>query len=72
MTDRENPTELVLATGDKLRVRETPDQIENAIAAAATPHIPLIKVTESGGQERRINAAQIVAFYAPVRQSSVT
>jgi hypothetical protein len=72
VTGTENPTEIVLATGDKLRVRETPDQIENAIAVATTPHIPLIKVTETGGQERRINIAQIVEFHAPTRQSGVT
>jgi hypothetical protein len=62
---------IVLAEGKAIKVRETVEQILGAIEAVTSRHIPLITVTDDRGNERRINANQIIEFHAPIESGSV-
>ena len=45
--------------GDELEVRDTVDEIDRAIGDLRTGRVPLIRVHDPDGRERRINAAHI-------------
>ena len=45
--------------GDELEVKETVDEIDRAIGDLRTGRVPLIRVHDREGRERRINAAHI-------------
>jgi hypothetical protein len=54
---------IVFTNGEKAEVRETPQEIKDRIEGAASPHLPLVNVTEPGGTVRWINALAIVEFH---------
>ena len=45
--------------GDELEVQDTVDEIDRAIGDLRTGRVPLIRVHDPDGRERRINAAHI-------------
>ncbi len=45
--------------GDELEVQDTVDEIDRAIGDLRTGRVPLIRVQDRDGRERRINAAHI-------------
>ena len=71
MADNEINAIIVLTEGKAINVRETVEQILNAIEGVTSRHIPLITVTDEGGNEHRINANQIVEFHEPIESGSV-
>jgi Protein of unknown function (DUF3107) len=50
---------VVFADDLKISVRETPSEVEHAIAAVTTPHVPLAELHDALGEPVKVNAAQI-------------
>jgi hypothetical protein len=63
----ENNAVIIFDNGDRKDVQSSVSQIRSEIDAVTTPHIPLIKVTESDGEVVLINANHIreVQQYGP-------
>jgi hypothetical protein len=58
----EYTTQIDFDNGDTMWVPDTVSQIENQLAGATSPHIPLITVIDKHGTDVHINANHIRAF----------
>ena len=73
MADNEKNAIMVLTVGKPINVKETVEQIQNAMESATTPRVsPLIKVTDDRGTEHQISVNQIVEFHELVQYESVS
>jgi hypothetical protein len=73
MADDKKNAIMVLTVGKPISVKETIEQIQNAMESATTPRVsPLIKVTDDRGTEHQISVNQIVEFHELVQYESVS
>jgi hypothetical protein len=64
MAEPEIKAEITFSDQSSMDVQSTVEQIINEIGGVTTPHIPLIKVLNRGGDEVWINANDIRYFKA--------
>jgi hypothetical protein len=73
MADNEKNAIMVLTVGKPINVKETVEQIQNAMESATAPRVsPLIRVTDDRGAEHRINVNQIVEFHELIQYASAS
>lgn len=53
--------------GNRLAVTETPQEVQSAIRALGTPHVPLVELTRTSGNKVLVNAHRITTISIPER-----